>query len=211
MNRHALAWLTAALTVTAAAPVGTQMASWPSERPPEPLAVREMPFPDYDIRTLANGLRVVAVPHHEQPAVSLRLLIGAGTAHDPIDKPGVANLMALVLDQGTDKLLFLGEKQGDSELAGHSVLRRSSASVFGSGATNSCSTSRRCPSAESTRRNEPSCAMPRLSRRATVATDTVARSASSACVQERARRACRTRFAMRDAASGTVSRRCSTL
>lgn len=101
MIRRALAWLTAALAVTAAAPVGTQVASWPSERPPEPLAVREVPFPDYDIRTLANGLRVVAVPHHEQPAVSLRLLIGAGTAHDPIDKPGVANLMALVLDQGT--------------------------------------------------------------------------------------------------------------
>ena len=39
--------------------------------------------------------------HHEQPAVSLRLLIRAGGALDPDDKPGVAALTAAVLDQGT--------------------------------------------------------------------------------------------------------------
>ena len=41
--------------------------------------------------------------HHEQPAVSLRLLIRAGGAQDPADKPGVASLVAAVLDQGTTK------------------------------------------------------------------------------------------------------------
>ncbi len=51
--------------------------------------------------TLANGLQVIAVSHHEQPAVSLRLLIRAGGARDPNDKPGVAALAAAVLDQGT--------------------------------------------------------------------------------------------------------------
>ena len=39
--------------------------------------------------------------HHEQPAVSLRLLVRAGGAQDPPDKPGVASLFAAVLDQGT--------------------------------------------------------------------------------------------------------------
>jgi zinc protease len=43
----------------------------------------------------------VAVAHHEQPAVSLRLLIGAGSAQDPPQRAGVANLMASLLDQGT--------------------------------------------------------------------------------------------------------------
>jgi zinc protease len=44
---------------------------------------------------------VIAVSHHEQPAVSLRLLVRAGAAQDPIDRPGVASLAAMLLDQGT--------------------------------------------------------------------------------------------------------------
>ena len=32
-------------------------------------------FPPYEVRTLANGMQVVAVLHHEQPAVSMRLLV----------------------------------------------------------------------------------------------------------------------------------------
>ncbi|MGH9372240.1 MAG: M16 family metallopeptidase, partial [Vicinamibacterales bacterium] len=78
-----------------------QVPDWPSERPPRPLPAREVKFPPYAIRTLGNGLQVVAVSHHEQPVVSLRLLIRAGGAQDPYEKPGVAALMAALLDQGT--------------------------------------------------------------------------------------------------------------
>lgn len=78
-----------------------QVRDWPSERPPRPLPAREVKFPPYAMRTLSNGLQVVAVSHHEQPAVSLRLLVRAGGALDPADKPGVASLAAAVLDQGT--------------------------------------------------------------------------------------------------------------
>ncbi|HZB25293.1 MAG TPA: insulinase family protein [Vicinamibacterales bacterium] len=78
-----------------------QVRDWPSERPPRPLAAREVKFPPYAMRTLGNGLQVIAVSHHEQPAVSLRLLIRAGGALDPAEKPGVAALAAAVLDQGT--------------------------------------------------------------------------------------------------------------
>jgi zinc protease len=80
-----------------------QVADWPTERPPRPLSARDVKFPPYVVRTLANGLQVIAVSHHEQPAVSLRLLIRAGGAQDPADKPGVASLVAAVLDQGTTK------------------------------------------------------------------------------------------------------------
>jgi zinc protease len=79
----------------------SQLRDWPSERPPRPLPARDVKFPPYSMRTLANGLQVVAVSHHEQPAVSLRLLIRAGGAQDPGDKPGVAALAAALLDQGT--------------------------------------------------------------------------------------------------------------
>ena len=54
--------------------------AWPSERPPRPLAARDVKFPPYQIQTLPNGLQVVAVLHHEQPVVSMRLLVRAGSA-----------------------------------------------------------------------------------------------------------------------------------
>jgi len=51
--------------------------------PPRPLPAREVKFPPYEVRTLENGLQVVAVLHHEQPVVSMRMLIRAGAASDP--------------------------------------------------------------------------------------------------------------------------------
>lgn len=82
-------------------PLFAQARNWPSERPPKPLAARDVKFPPYTIRTLPNGLQVVVVRHHEQPAVSLRLIVRAGSAHDPEDRPGIASLTSALLDQGT--------------------------------------------------------------------------------------------------------------
>jgi zinc protease len=104
-----------------AAQAAAQARDWPSEQPPRPLAAHEVTFPPYEIRTLGNGMRVVAVLHHEQPAVSIRLLVGAGSAQDPKGKGGVANLMASLLDQGTttrsaqqiaDQIDFIGGDVG---------------------------------------------------------------------------------------------------
>ena len=74
---------------------------WPTERPPRPLAARNANFPPYEVRTLRNGMQVIAVLHHEQPAVSMRLLIRAGAVQDPANKVGVASLTASLLDRGT--------------------------------------------------------------------------------------------------------------
>jgi zinc protease len=98
-----------------------QAKDWPSEQPPGPLAAHEVTFPPYEIRTLANGMRVVAVLHHEQPAVSIRLVVAAGSGQDPKGKGGVANLVASLLDQGTtthsaqeiaDQIDFIGGDLG---------------------------------------------------------------------------------------------------
>lgn len=89
-----------ALSVMLAAPIAAQQ-QWPSENPPRPLSARGVDFPPYQMRTLPNGLQVVVFSHHEQPSVSLRLLVSAGAAHDPKDKPGVASMTAGLLDQGT--------------------------------------------------------------------------------------------------------------
>jgi zinc protease len=94
---------------------------WPTERPPRPLAGREVKFPPYEVRTLPNGMQVIAVLHHEQPAVSMRLLVRTGSVQDPPGKVGVASLAAALLDQGTttksaeqiaDEIDFIGGALG---------------------------------------------------------------------------------------------------
>jgi zinc protease len=103
-----------------------QTRDWPSEGPPRPLAARDVKFPPYEIRTLANGMQVVVVLHHEQPAVSIRLLVRAGAAQDPKGKGGVATLTAALLDQGTttksaqeiaDTIDYLGGSMGTGALS----------------------------------------------------------------------------------------------
>jgi zinc protease len=74
---------------------------WPGSRAPKPLDARDVSFPPYEIRTLANGLRVIVVSHHEQPSVSLRMIVKAGAAQDPPGKAGLATLVSALLDQGT--------------------------------------------------------------------------------------------------------------
>ncbi len=103
MNGRARRAFIAAVVWLAALPAAAQVQNWPSEDPPQPLEAREVTFPPYEVRTLENGLQIIVVQHHEQPAVSLRLLIRAGAAQDPTDKPGVAALVASLLDQGTTK------------------------------------------------------------------------------------------------------------
>jgi len=88
-------------TLLVAAPLSAQVPDWPSERPPRPLPAKDVKFPPYQIRTLSNGLQVIAVSHHEQPAVSLRLIVQAGAAQEPDSRPGLASLAASLLDQGT--------------------------------------------------------------------------------------------------------------
>ena len=85
-----------ALTICAAS-----AQQWPLSSPPRPLAAHKVDFPPYEIKTLANGLKVLVVLHHEQPSVSFRLLVRAGALQEPADKPGVANFMAGLLNQGT--------------------------------------------------------------------------------------------------------------
>jgi hypothetical protein len=59
----------AASTSTATASSGQQ---WPESRPPGPLPAKSVDFPPYQLKTLANGLQVLVVLHHEQPSVSFR-------------------------------------------------------------------------------------------------------------------------------------------
>jgi len=101
VNRMLRTTFLCAALVAASAPALAQRAQWPTEAPPRPLPSRPVEFPDYKLKTLSNGLQVLAVPQNEQPAVSFRLLIRAGAANDAANKPGVAGFVAGLLDQGT--------------------------------------------------------------------------------------------------------------
>ena len=105
-----------------AAPPATptaQPASAPEQKngtgivPPGVKLVPEMPgagaprpfhFPDAATKTLANGLRVFVITDHSEPAVAARLLIlSAGSIQDSDEMPGVAQMTANLLTQGTEK------------------------------------------------------------------------------------------------------------
>jgi zinc protease len=95
-------WLVVLLgVVLSISPAFAQSVEWPTERAPRPLAAREVKFPPFQVKTLSNGMQVITVAHHEQPAVTMRMLVRAGAAQDPDGKGGLAELVAKLLDQGT--------------------------------------------------------------------------------------------------------------
>src|ERR1043165_3306159 len=70
-------------------------------QPPTPLPPRALNLPTPTETTLANGLRVVIVEQTRLPLVSFRLAFRAGDAFDPPELPGLADLMADMLVEGT--------------------------------------------------------------------------------------------------------------
>lgn len=89
-------WIVAVLTLISAAGAAAQTRG----TPPRPLAARDVKFPPYHVQTLPNGLQVVTVLHHEQPVVSMRMIVRAGGALDPKGKNGLADLAMSVVTQG---------------------------------------------------------------------------------------------------------------
>ena len=74
--------------------------------PQRPGAATPKPFhfPPAATKTLPNGLRVFVVTDSSEPAVATRLVIlSAGTIKDPATMPGVAQMTANLLTQGTTK------------------------------------------------------------------------------------------------------------
>lgn len=50
---------------------------------------------------MENGLRVIAVPRGTVPQVAMRILFPAGSAADPLDRPGTAAMVGSLLTEGT--------------------------------------------------------------------------------------------------------------
>ena len=71
---------------------------------PAPGAPKRFQFPKAATKALGNGLRVFVISDHREPAVTARLVIlSAGTIEDPEAMPGVGEMTAGMLTQGTGK------------------------------------------------------------------------------------------------------------
>jgi zinc protease len=66
--------------------------------PPKPLV---LPAPE--VRVLPNGLKIMVIERHALPFLTLRLVVKAGVEADPPELPGTAQLVAALLDQGTER------------------------------------------------------------------------------------------------------------
>jgi len=64
-------------------------------------AVPPLALPEPVSRTLANGLRVVVFPSASLPIVQSQLLVPAGTAEEPDSLPGLAVLVARIIQSGS--------------------------------------------------------------------------------------------------------------
>ena len=98
---HSKVFLALALVPFAAAAQSTEKVS---DKMPGPAPTKPFVFPKAATRTLPNGLKVFVVSNSELPAVAVQLVLtAAGSVNDPAGKPGVANLTADMIRQGTTK------------------------------------------------------------------------------------------------------------
>lgn len=88
-------------TPVAAADAGAAEPSAPRVAVPTPGPARDVRLPPVRATTLANGLAVQLVEYHTLPVLHLRLVVGAGTATDPANLPGLASFTGDMLREGT--------------------------------------------------------------------------------------------------------------
>ncbi|MFN5876889.1 MAG: hypothetical protein ACK45E_11505, partial [Ignavibacteria bacterium] len=60
-------------------------------------------FPKYEEFVLSNGLTVYVIENHEQPMVTMSMILRGGEAYDPAGKEGTAAVAGDMLSKGTKK------------------------------------------------------------------------------------------------------------
>jgi zinc protease len=98
MNRQMARVVIACVAIAAlliALPIGAK------EEPPPPGKMKKLSFPSFKEFTTRNNIDVVVVEHHEQPIVTISIVLKTGTAYDPADKVSLADFTVGLLNQGT--------------------------------------------------------------------------------------------------------------
>ncbi len=98
-------WLTRGSYTLSVLPFGDPEASGETvdrSQPPEPGAIADVSFPDYETATLSNGVEIMLVERREAPIVSVRMMLDTGYPADlSTIKNGLGSLTASLLDEGT--------------------------------------------------------------------------------------------------------------
>ncbi|HSS20122.1 MAG TPA: pitrilysin family protein [Pyrinomonadaceae bacterium] len=71
------------------------------KQPPPPLPARPILLPTASETVLANGLTLLVVEDSRLPLVSYRLAFRKGDAHDPVELPGLMDMLTGLLTEGT--------------------------------------------------------------------------------------------------------------
>jgi zinc protease len=91
------------------------------EQPPKAGPARALQLPVPESVKLANGLTLILSPRKGLPVVAANLVVRTGSDANPLDKPGLANFTAAMLDEGTatrsapqiaDELAQIGASMG---------------------------------------------------------------------------------------------------
>jgi zinc protease len=88
---------------TTTSSVSVERVAVPKEQPPAGGAARDIHFPPIARATTTSGLEVNTVTLHGLPALQVKLVVKSGSASDPEDMPGMAELVAQMLKEGTTK------------------------------------------------------------------------------------------------------------
>lgn len=75
----------------------------------------EFSFPQVDLARLSNGMRLYLMEDHELPLVEMTLMVEGGTVYDPLDKTGLSELFAAVLETGGAGELSAAELEEELE------------------------------------------------------------------------------------------------
>lgn len=63
---------------------------------------RSWSFPSFERSTLANGVTLLACQVPDRPVAEVRVVIGAGPRHEPLDRPGLVVVAGAALTEGTE-------------------------------------------------------------------------------------------------------------
>jgi zinc protease len=88
-------------------------------RLPSPGPPLSFNFPEVRRATLANGLRVCTIEHHEVPLITCFVLMPVGSSQDPADQPGLAAITGDLLDEGSGELDALAVHEALGRIGAH--------------------------------------------------------------------------------------------
>jgi zinc protease len=104
IHRFAVLGVLAAAACAPAVPVAEGPApAGVRQAPPPPLPAREIQFPAFTETALPNGMRLIVVENRALPLARVDLHVRSGSAQDPADRLGTAELVASLLDKGTER------------------------------------------------------------------------------------------------------------